>query len=98
MPVVTATFCKYTQKLALLLGARTSIHQIEINLEGLQPDLEIDSAVPSAVVDRVDKSGPETGGSPETVRDGDVPAIGRNVDEVGAIAREKSGSGSVAAP
>ena len=98
MPVVTATFCEYAQKLALLLGERTRIHQIEINLESLPPDLGTGRAVPSAVVDRVDKSGPETGGPPESVLDDDVPVIGRNVDEVGAIAREKSGSDSVVAP
>jgi hypothetical protein len=57
MPVLTATsLCEYAQKLALLLGARTRIEQIEINLESLPPDLETDSSVPSAVVDRVDKS------------------------------------------
>jgi len=51
------------------------------------------------VVDRVDKSGPEKQAVRLIARgllDGDV--IGRNVDEVGAIAREKSANDSVIAP
>jgi len=60
------------------------------NLERLPPELNIDSTVQSAVADRMDKSGREK----QTVRliartlpNGDVLAIGRNVDEVGEIAR-----------
>jgi hypothetical protein len=51
------------------------------------------------VVDRVDKSRPEKQAVRLIARsllDGDV--IGRNVDEVGAIAREKSANDSVIAP
>jgi hypothetical protein len=43
------------------------------------------------VVDKVDKGGPDTGGPSESVLDSEVLVIGQNVDEVGAIAREKSG-------
>jgi signal transduction histidine kinase len=60
------------------------------NLENLPPDLKPDNAVQSAVVDRVDESGREK----QAVRviagrlpNGDVLAIGRNVDEVEEIAR-----------
>src|SRR5260221_7387161 len=54
------------------------------NLESLPPDLRTDNTVQSAVVDRADESGREK----QTVRliarrlpDGNVLAIGRNVDE-----------------
>jgi signal transduction histidine kinase len=60
------------------------------NVENLPPDLKTDSTVQSAVVDRLDESGREK----PTVRliahglpNGDVLVIGRNVDEVGEIAR-----------
>jgi signal transduction histidine kinase len=60
------------------------------NLESLPSDLEIDNTVQSAVVDRIDDSGLQR----QTVRliarrlpGGDVLVIGRNVDEVGEIAR-----------
>jgi signal transduction histidine kinase len=60
------------------------------NLESLPPDLKTDNAVQSAVVGRADESGREK----QAVRligrslsNGDVLVIGRNVDEVGAIAR-----------
>jgi signal transduction histidine kinase len=59
------------------------------NLESLPPDLKTDDEVHSAVVDRVDPSGRDR----QTVRliarslpNGDVLAIGRNVDEVGEVA------------
>src|SRR3984893_18275176 len=60
------------------------------NLESLAPDLEIDNAVKSAVVDRADERGREKQAVRLIVRslpDGDVLVIGRNVDEVGEIAR-----------
>src|SRR5260370_37083300 len=60
------------------------------NVESLPPDLKIDNTVQSAVVDRIDESGREK----QSVRmigrslpNGDVLVIGRNVDEVGEIAR-----------
>src|SRR5258708_7690541 len=60
------------------------------NVESLPPDLKTDSTVQSAVVDRLDESGREK----QAVRliaqglpNGDVLVIGRNVDEVGEIAR-----------
>jgi signal transduction histidine kinase len=60
------------------------------NLESLPPGLKTDNAVQSVVVDRIDEDGREK----QTVRliarslpNGDVLAIGRNVDEVGEIAR-----------
>src|ERR1700686_3489179 len=60
------------------------------NVESLPPDLKTDSTVQSAVVDRLDESGREK----QTVRliahglpNGDALVIGRNVDEVGEIAR-----------
>jgi signal transduction histidine kinase len=60
------------------------------NLESLAPDLKTDHAVQSAVVDRADESGREKQAVRLIVRslpDGDVLVIGRNVDEVGEIAR-----------
>ena len=60
------------------------------NLESLAPDLETDNAVKSAVVDRADERGREKQAVRLIVRslpDGDVLVIGRNVDEVGEIAR-----------
>jgi signal transduction histidine kinase len=60
------------------------------NVESLPPGLKTDSTVQSAVVDRLDESGREK----QTVRliahdlpNGDALVIGRNVDEVGEIAR-----------
>ncbi len=60
------------------------------NLGSLASDLKIDNAVQSAVVDRID----ETGRQQQAVRliarslpDDNVLVIGRNVDEVGEIAR-----------
>jgi signal transduction histidine kinase len=60
------------------------------NVESLPPGLKTDSTVQSAVVDRLDESGREK----QAVRlvahglpNGDALVIGRNVDEVGEIAR-----------
>jgi hypothetical protein len=58
-------------------------------LESLPPDLEIDNAVQSAVVDRVDESGREKQAVRLIARslpNGDVLVIGRNVDEMEEIA------------
>jgi signal transduction histidine kinase len=60
------------------------------NLESPPADLKTDNAVQSAVVDRVDESGREKQAVRLIARslpDGDVLVIGRNVDEVGEIAR-----------
>jgi signal transduction histidine kinase len=60
------------------------------NLESLPPDLEIDHAVQGAVVDRIDERGHEKQAVRLIARslpNGDVLVIGRNVDEVGEIAR-----------
>jgi hypothetical protein len=53
-------------ELAGLFGSNGRL--IAGNLESLSPDLETDSAVPSAVVERVDKSGPATGGPPDRAK------------------------------
>jgi signal transduction histidine kinase len=60
------------------------------NLERLPPDLRTDNAVQPAVVDRADESGREKQAVRLIARklpDGDVLVVGRNVDEVGEIAR-----------
>jgi signal transduction histidine kinase len=60
------------------------------NLESLPSDLKTDDAVQSAVVDRADESGREKQAVRLIARslpNGDVLVIGRNVDEVGEIAR-----------
>jgi signal transduction histidine kinase len=60
------------------------------NLERLPPDLKTDNAARSAVVDRIDESGRERQAVRLIARnlpDGDVLVLGRNVDEVGEIAR-----------
>src|SRR6202166_3587639 len=60
------------------------------NLESLPPDLKTDNTVQSAVVDRIDQSGPEKHAVRLIARslpNGDMLLIGRNVDEVGEIAR-----------
>jgi signal transduction histidine kinase len=75
-------------QLAGLLGSNG--RKIAGNLESLPTDLKTDDAVQSAVVDRVDESGRERQAVRLIARrlpDGDVLVIGRNVDEVGAIAR-----------
>ena len=75
-------------QLAGLFGSNR--RRIAGNLESLPPDLKTDNTVQSAVVDRIDESGRER----QVVRliarslpNGDVLVIGRNVDEVGEIAR-----------
>jgi hypothetical protein len=60
------------------------------NLEHLPTDLKTDNAVQPAVVDRADESGREKQAVRLIARklpDGDVLVVGRNVDEVGEIAR-----------
>ena len=74
-------------RLAGLFGPEGS--RIAGNLEILPPDLKTDNVVQSAVVDRVDESGPEKQAVrliARTLPNGDVLMIGRNVDEVGEIA------------
>src|SRR2546429_2836812 len=59
--------------------------RISGNLENLPPDLKTDNAAQSAVVDRTDKSGSERQAVRLIARrlpNGDVLAIGRNIDEV----------------
>jgi signal transduction histidine kinase len=75
-------------QLAGLFGSNG--RRIAGNLERLPPDLKIDNAVRSAVVDRIGERGREK----QEVRliarslpNGDVLVIGRNVDEIGGIAR-----------
>src|ERR1700676_3526646 len=75
-------------QLAGLFGSNG--RRIAGNLESLPLDLRTDNAVQGAVVDRID----ETGREKQAVRliarslpNGDVLAIGRNVDEVGEFAR-----------
>jgi signal transduction histidine kinase len=75
-------------QLAGLFGSNG--RRIAGNLESLPPDLKTDNAVQSALVDRIDESNREK----QAVRligrslpNGDVLVIGRNVDEVGEIAR-----------
>jgi len=67
-----------------------SYRRIAGNLESLPSDVKTDNAAQTAVVDRLDESGPER----QTVRliartlaDGNALVIGRNVDEVEEIAR-----------
>jgi signal transduction histidine kinase len=65
------------------------------NLESLPPDLNTDAGVRSAVVDRADESGREKQAVRLIARrlpQGDVLVIGRNVDEVGEIARVVGGA------
>jgi hypothetical protein len=60
------------------------------NLESLPPDLKTDNAVQGAVVDRIDEIGREQQAVRLIARNlpnGDVLVFGRNVDEVGEIAR-----------
>jgi signal transduction histidine kinase len=60
------------------------------NLERLPPDLKTDNAAQTAVVDRVDESGRERQAVRLIARklpNGDVLAVGRNVDEIEEIAR-----------
>jgi signal transduction histidine kinase len=65
------------------------------NLENLPPDLKIDNAVQGAVVDRMDESGSERQAVRLIARrlpNGDVLAIGRNIDEVTEIAHVVGGA------
>jgi signal transduction histidine kinase len=60
------------------------------NLESLPPGLKTDNAVQSAVVDRIDQSGREKQAvrlMARSLPNGDMLLIGRNVEEVGEIAR-----------
>src|SRR6202022_2891109 len=69
-------------QLAVLFGSNG--RRIAGNLESLPEDLKTDSAVQSAVVDRVDESGRERQAVRLIARrlpDGDVLVIGRNVDQ-----------------
>jgi methyl-accepting chemotaxis protein len=75
-------------QLAGLFGSNG--RRIAGNLESLPPDLKTDNAVQGAVVDRVDESGREKQAARLIARNlpnGDVLVFGRNVDEVGEIAR-----------
>jgi signal transduction histidine kinase len=75
-------------QLAGLFGSNG--RRIAGNLESPPPDLTIDSAVRTAVVDRIDESGREKQAVRLIARslpNGDVLVIGRNTDEVVAIAR-----------
>jgi signal transduction histidine kinase len=70
-------------------------HRIAGNLESLPPNLEIDAAIQSAVVDRVDERGREKQSArliAQRLPDGDVLVIGRNADEVGEIAHVVGGA------
>ncbi len=70
-------------------------HRISGNLESLPPDLKTDNTVQSAVVDRLDESGREKQAVrliARTLANGDVLVIGRNVAEVGEIARVVGGA------
>jgi signal transduction histidine kinase len=63
--------------------------RISGNMENLPPDLKTDNAVQSAVVDRIDESGSKRQAVRLIARrlpNGDMLAIGRNIDEVAEIA------------
>jgi len=80
-------------QLAGLFG--TNGGRIAGNLESLPPDLRTDNTVRSAVVDRIDESGREKQSIRLIARslpNGDVLVIGRNIDEVGEIARVVGGA------
>jgi signal transduction histidine kinase len=80
-------------RLAALFGSNG--RRIAGNLQNLPSDLKTDNAVQSAVVDRADESGREKQAVRLIVRrlpNGDVLVIGRNVDEVGEIARVVGGA------
>src|ERR1700681_1388307 len=75
-------------QLAGLFGSNG--RRIAGNLESLPPDLKTDNAVQGAVVDRIDERGREKQAVrliARSLSNGDVLVIGRNVDEVGEIAR-----------
>ena len=74
-------------RLAGLFGSNG--RRVAGNLDSLPPDLRTDNTVQGAVVDRIDQSGRERQAVRLIARnlpDGDVLALGRNVDEVGEIA------------
>jgi signal transduction histidine kinase len=80
-------------QLAGLFGSNG--RRIAGNLENLPFDLKTDNAVQSAVIDRVDESGREKQAVRLIARNlpnGDVLVVGRNVDEVGEIARTVGGA------
>jgi signal transduction histidine kinase len=75
-------------QLAGLFGSNG--RRIAGNLESLPPGLKTNNAVQSAVVDRIDESGREKQAVRLIARslpNGDTLLVGRNVDEVGEIAR-----------
>jgi len=75
-------------RLAGLFGSNG--RRVAGNLDSLPPDLKTDNTVQGAVVDRIDQGGRERQAVRLIARnlpDGDVLALGRNVDEVGEIAR-----------
>src|SRR5713101_628356 len=75
-------------RLAGLFGSNG--RRVAGNLDSLPPDLKTDNTVQSAVVDRIDESGRERQAVRLIARNlpnGDVLVLGRNVDEVGEIAR-----------
>jgi signal transduction histidine kinase len=79
-----------------LAGLFDSNHRrIAGNLERLPPDLKIDNAVQSAVVARIDESGRDRQAArliARTLPNGKVLVLGRNIDEVGEIARVVGGA------
>jgi signal transduction histidine kinase len=80
-------------QLAGLFGSNG--RRIAGNLENLPFDVKTDNAVQSAVIDRVDESGREKQAVRLIARNlpnGDVLVVGRNVDEVGEIARTVGGA------
>jgi signal transduction histidine kinase len=80
-------------QLAGLFGSNG--RRIAGNLESLPPDLKTDNTVQSAVVDRVEESGREKQAVRLIARslpNGDLLVIGRNIDEVGEIARVVGGA------
>src|SRR6266404_5775631 len=75
-------------QLAGLFGS--SRRRIAGNLESLPSDLKTDDAVQSALVDRIDESGRQKQAVRLIARslpDGNVMVIGRDVDEIGEMAR-----------
>jgi len=75
-------------RLAGLFGSNG--RRVAGNLDSLPPDLRTDNTVQSAVADRIDQSGRERQAVRLIARNlpgGDVLVLGRNVDEVGEIAR-----------
>jgi signal transduction histidine kinase len=69
--------------------------RISGNLKNLPPDLKTDNAVQGAVVERMDESGSERQAVRLIARrlpNGDVLAIGRNIDEVAEIAHVVGGA------